>query len=50
MDTLHLPTTKTYPKPGNTNLMALAGASNGTAVYESTDNSTPASKATRSHA
>ena len=49
-DTLHLPAEtldnlpkqKTYLKPGNTNLTALAGAPNGTAAYEST--SAPASR------
>jgi oxalate decarboxylase family bicupin protein len=49
-DTLHLPAEtldnlpkqKTYLKPGNTNLTALAGAPNGTAAYEST--SVPASR------
>jgi len=52
-DTLHLPLDilnnlpkqKTYLKPGNTNLTALAGAPNGTAAFESSGS--PASMAKR---
>lgn len=51
-DTLHLPLDllnslpkeKTFIKPGNTNLTALAGAPNGTAAYRSSSNSKRATK------